>query len=200
MKFARKKSGRGSQFRVAPLEGVWAAEGCPEEGTVPPPESWTWRLRITVPADVAAAEITDTVRDATTKKGGKLEGSEAAARVFLEKIPEQRCGRILHIGPYADEPRSFAAMQPAIAAAALQGARRHIEIYLGDPQRSACKRTSRGSSGSSSPISASYQESADCLGPALGPKRRHRRSLVAAVAACLNQRDSEPPPDEGAGR
>jgi hypothetical protein len=137
LKFARKKSGRGTPFRVAPLEGVWAAEGCEAEGAVPPPECWTWRLRITVPSDVTAAEVADTIHAATTKKGGKLDGSEVAKRVFLEEIPEQRCGRILHVGAYADEPRSFAAMEPAMAATGLMAARQHVEIYLGNPQLSA---------------------------------------------------------------
>jgi hypothetical protein len=94
-------------------------------------------LRITVPSDVTQDEIAAVARDATTKKGGKLEGNTAVTRVFLEKIPETRCGRILHIGPYADEPRSFAVLAPVIAAAGARASHHHIEVYLGDPRRTA---------------------------------------------------------------
>jgi hypothetical protein len=137
LKFGRKKSGRGQPFKVAALEGRWSAEGWTDEAAVPPPEMWTWRLRITVPPDTTDAEVAGVVRAATTKKGGKLEGSTVVGRVFLERIPEARCGRILHIGPYADEPRSFTALAAVMAAAGLRPVRPHIEIYLGDPRRTA---------------------------------------------------------------
>ena len=135
LKFSRKKSGRGAPFKVAALEGRWAAEGCFDESTIPPAECWTWRLRIAVPPDMTEEEVAAAVREATTKKGGKLEGSSVAGRVFLEGIPEGKCGRILHIGPYADEPHSFAVLAPVIAAAGLRPVRPHIEVYLSDPRR-----------------------------------------------------------------
>jgi hypothetical protein len=135
LKFGRKKSGKGTPFKVAALEGRWSAEGWSDATRTPPPEMWSWRLRITVPPDVTQDELAAVVRDATTKKGGKLEGSTVVARVFLEKIPETRCGRILHIGSYADEPRSFAALATVIAAAGARASHHHIEIYLGDPRR-----------------------------------------------------------------
>jgi len=140
LKFSRKKSGRGQPFKVAALEGRWSAEGCPDETTIPPPETWTWRMRIGVPPDMTDAEVVAAVREATTKKGGKLEGSAVASRVFLERIPEGRCGRILHVGPYADEPRSFAVLVPIMEAAGLHAVRPHIEIYLSDPRRTAPER------------------------------------------------------------
>jgi hypothetical protein len=135
LKFGRKKSGRGQPFKVAALEGRWAAEGWTDESAVPPPDLWTWRLRITVPPDTTDAEVAAAVHEATTKKGGKLEGSAVARRVVLERIPETRCGRILHVGPYADEPRSFATLASVMEAAGLQAVRPHIEVYLGDPRR-----------------------------------------------------------------
>jgi hypothetical protein len=135
LKFSRKKSGRGAPFKVAPLEGRWAAEGCPDESSIPRPECWTWRMRIAVPPDMTEVEVMAAVREATTKKGGKLESSSDADRVFLERIPKGKCGRILHIGPYADEPRSFAVLAPVIEAAGLRPVRPHIEVYLSDPKR-----------------------------------------------------------------
>jgi len=135
LKFSRKKSGRGAPFKVVALEGRWAAEGWLDESIIPPPECWMWRLRIAVPPDMTEAEIAAAVRAVTTKKGGKLEGSSVASRVFLERISDGQCGRILHIGPYADEPRSFAVLAPVIEAAGLRPVRPHIEVYLSDPKR-----------------------------------------------------------------
>jgi hypothetical protein len=135
LKFARKKSGRNTSFKVAPLEGLWSAEGWSDPLLVPPPEMWTWRLRITVPPDVSDAEIAESIRQSMAKKGGNLEGSSAPNSVFLERICEIRCGRILHMGPYADEPRSFAVLAKLIEAAGLRAEHTHIEVYLSDPRR-----------------------------------------------------------------
>lgn len=134
LKFARKPGGR--DFRVGPLEGRWWAEGAPEGVFQAPRHTWRWRLRIAVPDDVAEADVAAVVRAAVTKKGGKLEGSEEARRVVLERIPAARVGRILHVGPYATEPASFARMEEALTAAGRRRARPHVEVYLSDPRRS----------------------------------------------------------------
>lgn len=131
LKFARKKAGR-ADFKIGPLEGHWsAAAGSPAKGR-PAPEQWRWRLRLAVPADVTAAEL------AALKKvlaGKDREGAPEVARVFLEAVPAQRLGRILHVGPYADEPRSLAAVDEVVRQAGLRAARTHIEVYRKDPRR-----------------------------------------------------------------
>lgn len=133
LKFARKA--RGADFKVGPLEGRWWAEGAPEGDLAAPRETWRWRLRIAVPGDVAEAELAAVVQAAVARKGGRLEGSEEARRVALERIPAARVARILHIGPYADEPASFARLGQALREAGLRRARPHVEIYLSDPRR-----------------------------------------------------------------
>lgn len=135
LKFARKKAARGTSFKVGALEGRWSAEGWSDTATVPPPDKWTWRLRMAVPPDMTDVEVAALIRELTTKKGGKLEGSAVAGRIFLENIAQGRCGRILHIGPYADEPRSFALLAPVIQASGLRASHSHIEIYLCDARR-----------------------------------------------------------------
>ncbi len=133
LKFSRKASGR--DFKVGPLEGRWWAEGVREGILLAPRHTWRWRLRIAVPDDVAEADVAAVVRAAVTKKGGKLEGSDEAQRVALERIPVTRVGRILHVGPYANESASFARMEEVLAAAGLRRARPHVEVYLSDPRR-----------------------------------------------------------------
>ena len=133
LKFARKPAGR--DFRIGPLEGRWWAEGAGNLFGVAPRETWRWRLRIAVPDDVTEAEVAATIRAATAKKGGKLEGSADAARVALERIPAAAMGRVLHVGPYADEPASFEKIRAALAEAGRMGAPAHLEVYLSDPRR-----------------------------------------------------------------
>jgi hypothetical protein len=133
LKFSRKPSGR--DFKIGPLEGRWWAEGAGARFSVAPRSSWRWRLRIGVPEDVQDAEVAEVIRAATSKKGGKLEGSADAARVRLERIPARSTGRILHVGPYADEPASFEKIRAALAAAGQSGGRAHLEVYLSDPRR-----------------------------------------------------------------
>ncbi len=100
-----------------------------------PRETWRWRLRIAVPDDVDEAELAAVIQAAVTRKGGKVEGSQEAQRVALERIPAARVARVLHVGPYADEPASFARVDDSLRAAGLRRARPHVEIYLSDPRR-----------------------------------------------------------------
>ena len=136
LKFARKLSG-GDEFKIGPLEGRWWAALEGTEFVKAPRDTWRWRLRIAVPDDVTKTEIAATIRAATTKKGGKLENSVDAEKVFLERVPAARVGRALHIGPYAEEGRTLDAIGEALTGARLEPAFSHVEIYLSDPRRTA---------------------------------------------------------------
>ncbi|HVV16451.1 MAG TPA: hypothetical protein VHH90_04540 [Polyangia bacterium] len=139
LKFGRKNATKGAKatqdFKVGPLEGRWSADTPPGTTGVPSPERWRWRLRIGVPADVTHQEVERIKRDVVAKKGGKLQGSVAVAQVFLESVPAQRAGRILHIGPYGNEPASFELIADVLEKAGLRAAPTHIEVYLNDPSR-----------------------------------------------------------------
>lgn len=133
LKFARKRV--GGDFRIGPLEGRWTSSLVGEEFVDAPPETWIWQLRMAVPADVTPAEVQAAIFTATHRRGGKLEGSQEATAVRLVALPAQRVGRALHVGPYAEEPRTFARIAAAVAAAGERPAFSHLEIYLGDPRR-----------------------------------------------------------------
>ena len=134
LKFARKKTG-ATDFKVGPLEGRWAADVPPGTKTKPSADKWRWRLRIGVPSDVTKDDVERVKRDVVTKKGGKQEGSPVVPRVFLESIPAQRVGRVLHVGPYSEEAASFELIAPVLDRAGLVGAPTHVEIYLNVPGR-----------------------------------------------------------------
>jgi hypothetical protein len=137
LKFARKRAGE-HDFKVGPLEGHWSADVRPGARERPPAESWRWRLRLGVPSDVTKDDVDRLRRDVVAKvgrKAGKLAASPLLARVFLESIPAQRVGRILHLGPYADEPASFDLIAPVLERAGFAAAPSHVEVYLNEPSR-----------------------------------------------------------------
>jgi hypothetical protein len=134
LKFDRKKAGKGD-FKVGPLEGHWAADVAATATGRPPPEQWRWRLRIGLPDGVTRDDIERIKHEVVSKKGGKLQGSVVVPHVFLESIPAQRLGRILHIGPYSQEEASFALISTALERAGLKPAPTHIEVYRKDPGR-----------------------------------------------------------------
>jgi hypothetical protein len=134
LKFARKKAEKGD-FKVGPLESHWSADVPPGTKGKPAPEHWRWRLRIGVPADTTNEDLERIKREVVTKKSGKLHGSTVVAQIFLESIPAQRLGRILHIGPYSEEEASFALISTALEHASLKPAPTHIEVYRKDPGR-----------------------------------------------------------------
>ncbi|MEW5852060.1 MAG: GyrI-like domain-containing protein [Myxococcota bacterium] len=136
LKFSRKRSG-GDDFKVGPLEGLWSADVPRGFIGTPPRDAWLWRLRLPVPDDVTTAILKTLVAEAVAKKGGKLFGSQEARKVTLERIPRRRMGRILHVGPYVDEPASFEKMRAMLATQRLTPAHPHLEIYLSDPFRTA---------------------------------------------------------------
>ena len=134
LKFARKKAGK-HDFKLGPLEGHWAADVPPGTTGRPPESTWRWRLRIGIPVDVTHDELERIKREVVIKKHGKLVGSPTVGHVFVETIPAERVGRVLHVGPYASEPESFARIDAVLTDAGLKPAPTHMEVYLNDPRR-----------------------------------------------------------------
>ncbi len=134
LKFARKKAG-GRDFKIGPLEGRWWAADLTRRLVDVPRDEWHWELRLALPDDATPAELAAVIEAATTKKGGKLEGSAAARQAKLEHLPAARYGRVLHVGPYKEEGRSFGRIIEVLQAAGLTPRNRHLEVYLNDPRR-----------------------------------------------------------------
>ena len=53
----------------------------------------------------------------------------------MERIPAETMGRILHVGPFADEPLSFEKIRATLSAVGRTGGFAHLEVYLSDPRR-----------------------------------------------------------------
>lgn len=134
LKFARKKL-RRPDFKIGPLEARWwtadPTRALPEVAR----EQWCWELRIAVPEDVTAAEVSQAIEAATSRKGGKLEGNPYVANVERTALSAARCGRVLHVGPYGAEAASFARISATLKEAGLASRNLHSEVYLTDPRR-----------------------------------------------------------------
>lgn len=136
LKFARKHSGKGV-FAIGPLEGRWWWD---RPGPVPPPaRRWRWTLRIGVPRNVTASELRTIITHARQKKGSKLADPEATS-LRVEKLRRQTFGRMLHVGPYINEPASLDAIARTAVAKGRAVSGPHVEVYLSDPRRVAPSR------------------------------------------------------------
>ena len=140
----RLKKLTGQAPRVMPLEGLWWVDDPAQQDIVAAVArgevtmadsdrgSWRWQALIMQPDPIDAELIAAATAEAASKKD--LPG---LARLEYIRWAEGRCAQLLHIGPYAAEAPSIAALHEAIAAAGYRPRGRHHEIYLGDPRRSA---------------------------------------------------------------
>ncbi|MFC4851963.1 GyrI-like domain-containing protein [Actinophytocola glycyrrhizae] len=130
LKFASKRAGR--DFVVGPLEGLWWAPD-PEVFTARAKDEWQWRMLISQPDWLTAADIKDATETALASK--KLPAIE---QVEHETLHEGRCAQVLHVGSYDDETPIMTALHTEyLPANGLTERDRHHEVYLGDPRRTA---------------------------------------------------------------
>jgi hypothetical protein len=133
--FTLKK--RGVQTKVTPLEGLWWREGSTEAHDILSDDrsGWRWTLLIGVPEEATDDEINEQLTVARTKIDPGIAGS-----LRTEWFEEGDAAQVLHVGPYAEERPSIERLLAAIADSGFEPRRRHHEIYVGDPRRSAPER------------------------------------------------------------
>ncbi|HEY8914556.1 hypothetical protein [Lacisediminihabitans sp.] len=136
------KKQTGAAPRIMPLEALWWVDGVtgeqlahPEYFTESDRDTWRWHAMIgqLPPIDEAV------VRRATEQAGAKG-GGDAIGALRFERWAEGPSAQILHVGPYATESTSIAALHAGIAAHGSCPRGRHHEIYLGDPRSAAPER------------------------------------------------------------
>jgi len=123
------------EYVVPPLEGFWTGEGASQSGVLDK-DKLRWTAVIRQP-DFVTAEVLDDAKATLAKRKPALD--VASAR--LETLAEGLCVQILHVGSYDLEPASVAAMERFATAQGyaidLAGQRRHHELYLSDPRKTA---------------------------------------------------------------
>lgn len=115
------------EYVVPPLEGLWW-------GVSDNRDDWHWTSMIRQP-EFVTPELYEAVLLESREKKPELDFET----VRFQRFDEGDCVQIMHIGPYADEGRSFdelAAFMEAECLARRPGwEQKHHEIYLSDPRR-----------------------------------------------------------------
>jgi hypothetical protein len=136
IKFDLKKQGKGGDYVVMPLEGLWWTR---DEGggfDYGARERWKWRAMILQPDSVTAEHLEKARAEVKAKRLKKKEPVQAALpKVRLERFDEGRVVQILHIGPFSAEPPTIERMHAYAQAQGLKLRAKHHEIYLSDPRR-----------------------------------------------------------------
>ena len=140
----RLKKQAGEAPRVMPLEALWGVGDPGQQDIVTAValgrttmadtdrDCWRWQAMIMQPEPIDAELIAAVLAEARRKKP-----APGLSRVRYLRWAEGRCAQLLHVGPYAAEAPSIAALHEAITAAGCRPRGHHHEIYLGDPRRSA---------------------------------------------------------------
>ena len=122
-------------YVVPPLEGFWwMADGSPgvDYGNK---AGFRWISAIRLPEFVTPAVFEWAREEAARKKKLGMDKAE------LLTVAEGLCVQCMHLGPYDDEPATVAKMECFIAENGYRpdfsDTRRHHEVYLGDPRRTA---------------------------------------------------------------
>ena len=123
------------EYVVPPLEGLWQQEGMSGAIDYSNKEKFEWISMIRLPDFVTGQEFDWAVSEAERKK--KQDFSKAEFFSYEEGL----CVQCMHIGPYDDEPETIRAMTEYAEANGyvtdISEIRRHHEIYLSDPRRTA---------------------------------------------------------------
>ncbi|MCL2337011.1 MAG: GyrI-like domain-containing protein [Firmicutes bacterium] len=121
------------EYVVPPLEGFWTVKG---GAAIADKSKFLWTVLIRQP-DFATEEVFAAAAFALAQKKPNLDLAPAR----LTKIKEGLCVQAMHIGPYDDEPATVAMLEQYAGANGyaidLSATRRHHEIYLSDPRKTA---------------------------------------------------------------
>ena len=127
------------EFAVPPLEGLWTFPLEQFDGVHVPKDALIWTSMIRLP-EFVTPEVLDWACTEVARKKKDVDTSRARVETWTEGL----CVQIMHIGPYDAEPESVERMHAWAESQGyvvdLSDERRHHEIYLGDPRRTASDR------------------------------------------------------------
>lgn len=122
-------------FVVAPLEGLWEQDSAAPGGGIDytRKSDLRWTAMIQIPDFVVEDGFRAAVDAAQKKKGGDY------TDVYLMPYAEGLCVQCMHTGPYDDEPVTLKKMRAFMHEQGFvpDPQRRHHEIYLSNPGRTA---------------------------------------------------------------
>jgi hypothetical protein len=123
-------------FVVPPLEGLWWRKGGGVIADILDKDRFAWTSMIRQP-DFVTGEVFEAAKRTLANKKPELDLSKARLTRFTEGL----CAQVLHVGAYDDEPGTIAVLERFILESGhvpdFSDTRRHHEIYLGDPRKTA---------------------------------------------------------------
>ena len=125
LKFIVKK-GKGVDYGVMPLEGLWWVDDMTQFSTERK-EEWKWTAMIMQPKYVTEANFKVAVEQVKKKNLPSID------KIRFEAYHEGKAAQIMHIGLFSAEGSNIQKIHTAIKAAGYELNGRHHEIYLGDP-------------------------------------------------------------------
>ncbi len=119
------------EYTVYPLEATWSMEGGDASQELADKSRLHYTMMIRQPGFVTSQVFKQALEIAAKK-----EPSPLLKQVSLVSVEEGLCVQMLHIGPYDDEPESFAQMERFCQQQGLnRNSTSHREIYLSDPRK-----------------------------------------------------------------
>lgn len=121
------------EYVVPPLEGLWWMDN--EDGDFSDKTGFRWIAMIRVPDFVTEKDVEWAKQEVMRKKGLNCDS------IYFMSLEEGLCAQIMHVGPYDDEPKSLEILDTYLNTERyvkdLTEKRRHHEIYLSDPRKTA---------------------------------------------------------------
>ncbi len=121
------------EYVVPPLEGLWSSDG---PFDINKRDKWTWTSMIRQP-EFVTQDVFDWAVQAVQKKKPDVDVSAARLAGFHEGM----CVQMMHMGPFAEEPATVEKLHEFMQQNNLKDCtgmkRRHHEIYLADPRKTA---------------------------------------------------------------
>jgi len=115
-------------YPVMALEGLWWSDF--GEFDFNRKDEWKWTVMIMQPD-----HITEKMYEEALKQLREKKDNPALSKVRFESFREGLCIQTMHIGPYAEEPRTIDEMMAFAKENGYAIRGKHHEIYLGDPRR-----------------------------------------------------------------
>lgn len=127
---SKRRPSNPIDFTVMALEALWSTGTDVFATTARVP--WSYTLLMMQPDHITPEMFAEAVAAARAKRP-----TPAFDTMRLARWQEGMCIQMMHIGPYAEEPKTLEVMHRYAAGKGLRLHGRHHEIYLGDPRRAA---------------------------------------------------------------
>lgn len=122
------------ESHVPPVEALWVRRTGEQDWAEGPvafdPTAWTWTMLMPLPIEAADDDLE------LAFAAARRRAPAAVAKLEIRTVSEGLVVEAMHVGPYANEPETIAAMHGMASAFGLTPRGPHHEIYIGDPRRS----------------------------------------------------------------